>query len=150
MTDPPGRTRPQPLSRWLRRPEGRLGRLAAETGRLRDWQRALQRALPAEAAGHWQLASLDHRALVLQVDGGEWASRLRYQRGHLLECAASLLGQRPGRLQLRVQPPAARRSRPAGRHLPVEAAASLEAAARATEDPRLREALRRLARRASR
>ena len=148
MADVP--RRPHPLSHWLRRQDGRLGRLAAEARHLVEGQRALQRVMPAEAAGHWRLASLDRRALVLQVDSGDWASRLRYLRPRLLERAGELLGERPARLQLKVQPPAVRRPRPPGRSLPAEAAACLDAAARATDDPRLREALQRLARRAGR
>lgn len=134
---------PYHLRSWLRG-EGRLGDLGERARDMMQLQRSLQRVLPANATDHWRLARLDRDELALVAESPAWASQLRFRSAALLEQAGRLTDGRPRRCRITVDPPRlARRGSPP--HLSASGAESLRAAARTTDDPRLREALLRLA-----
>ena len=108
--------------------------------------RRLQRALPAEMRGQWQLARLDEAEMVVVAGSSAWATRLRYLGRALQDAADRQVGLRPARVTVRIAPAATSPRRLQGPGaLSERASASLRSAAASSDDPRLREALERLA-----
>jgi len=145
------RFRAQPMSRLLGG-RGELGSLM-RMARLIDLAQAHLRAhLPEELAEHLHVGGFRDGRLTLIADGAAWLTRLRYEQPRLLE----LLHELPGfeavqgfTLKVRpVRPPKAPLRQV--RHLPTRAADEISSCAADTEDPRLREALERLASHAER
>ncbi len=110
--------------------------------------RSLRDALPPPLAEHCRVADLRRDRLVLATDSAAWATQLRYHAatilGHLRRSHG--LGVRSLRVQIA---PLDQRPVPSARRRALSAAAAthLERAASTAEDPALRAALRRLARR---
>ncbi len=142
------------------RREGKLHRLAPRLAQrpgplhavidhartLERLNRRIQRALPEEMRGQWQLARLDEAEMVVVAGSSAWATRLRYLSRALQDAAERLAGLRPERVTVRVAPSASSPRRLQGPDALSEAAsATLRSAAASSEDPRLREALERLA-----
>lgn len=144
--DQRGNGRPKVLRGVLYRGNTVLERLGARTRETTRWQRRLQRALPDELHGQWRLAGLDHDTLALVAHSPIWATQLRYRQGELLAAAATLIDRRPRACRITVEPPRLRTRRTPPRQLSGENARLLEATAEGCDDPRLAEALRRLAR----
>ncbi|NIR28599.1 MAG: DUF721 domain-containing protein [Gammaproteobacteria bacterium] len=97
---------------------------------------------------HCRLANLTPRTVVLHADSPVWSARLRYRTPDILALLRRRLKQ-PGlrEAQVRVRPPAQPAPRPPARpRLSAGTAALLHSVAEGIEDPRLRQALRRLAR----
>lgn len=140
----PRRGRPRAVRGILRGDRAMLGNIAERARSLGQLQRRLQRALPVRLRGHWQLAGIDDEALVLVAEGPVWASQLRYHQRALLQAAAEATGRSPARCRIGVEPPRlAPRREP--RELSGSARDNLREAAAASDDPRLRAALLRLA-----
>lgn len=127
--------------------------LHALTTRARQLERLdgeVRRLLP-ELGGHCRVANVRRGTLVLQADSPAWASRLRYQ-------TRSLLGQLQHRgyanlnaVQVRIAPATAERRPPPRRaRLSNASGELLRQTAEDLDNPALRAALRRLARRAGR
>lgn len=143
-----GRGRPKALRGFLRHPGGSLERIGERTRQLSRWQSRLEASLPRQCVGHWQLARLDADELAIIAESPVWASQLRYRQDLLLDSAAGVLGQRPGRCRITINPPRLQRGDRRPPKLSRNGAQTLRACAADVEDPRLREALLRLASRA--
>lgn len=140
------------LHRLAPRLAQRPGPLRAVVDHARDLERLtrrLQRAAPEAVRGRWRLARLDPEEIVILAESSAWATRLRFLAPQLQDAAERLGGRRPQRVTVRVAPsaPQPRRLDPPG-PLSEQAAEALRSAAAASTDPRLREALERLAARA--
>lgn len=127
-----------------------LQALLGAARRLDKLQNLLEAALEPAAREHCKVASWRDGTLLLIVSNGHWATRLHYQQRRLLR----LLQEQTAfnglqRILLKVQPVTGSSSAGA-RHVELSAAAadSLRTAADGISDPRLREALERLARHA--
>ncbi|MFC4864379.1 DUF721 domain-containing protein [Pseudomonas sp. MAHUQ-62] len=132
----------------LLREQKPLRALFNEAQRIEQLQQLLASQLQPAARDHCHVAAWREGRLLLIVTDGHWATRLRYQQTRLLrqlkgfEAFAGL-----ERIVFKVQPSFAPSSTPVteGR-LSSTAAESLQATAETVTDPRLREALERLAR----
>ena len=127
-----------------------LQALLGAARRLDHLQKLLEAALEPAAREHCKVASWRDGTLLLIVSNGHWATRLHYQQRRLLR----LLQEQPvfsglQRILFKVQPVTGSSSAGA-RHVELSAAAadSLRTAADGISDPRLREALERLAKHA--
>ncbi len=125
---------------------GPLGGVARFARELETHRRRLQQGLPESLRGQWRLARLDEVEIVVVAESPAWATRLRYAGPQIQEAAARLTGVRPRRVTVRIAPAADRPRCHQPPHPPGEhARAAIRAAAETMDDPRLREALRRLA-----
>lgn len=140
-----GNARPKVLRGVLYHGNTVLEHLGARTRETTRWQRRLQRVLPDELRGQWRLAGLDHETLALVARSPIWATQLRYRQGDLLAAAEILVGRRPRSCRITVEPTRLRTRRAPPRRLSDENARLLETTAEGCDDPRLADALRRLA-----
>lgn len=140
------------LSDLLRDANGPYGRLVERSRLHKDLQLRLESILGLDAASHCRIQNLRDGVLVLQADASSWAARLRYELPRLLERLRATPGLQHLRdIQIRVAVPDRPVSKPSKRaRLSKEAGAILESAATAIQDPQLREALQRLARKGNR
>lgn len=125
-----------------------LKALFHQTQRLDHLQRLMESQLQPAARAHCRVASWREGCLLLIVTDGHWATRLRYQQRRLLRQLQTLEEFATlAKIQLKVQPPTVERS---GTSQPMtlsdSAAENIQATAEGVRDPRLREALERLAR----
>jgi len=139
-----GDNRPRELKRWLG--ESAFAQVGARARRLQRQEQRLWQALSRHIDGSWRLARLDERELVLVVESPACASAARYRQRQILQAAAEVLGVRPKRVRFKIAALSARPRPAEKRTLSEKAVSSIEEAARGTDDPRLREALQRLAR----
>lgn len=104
-------------------------------------------ALPENAATHVRVADYADGRLVLMVDSGTWATRLRYQQRAIDQSLARRLRYPVERLDVRVRPlPDNASPAPAPRHLSDQARRTIADCSRWVEDnPELAAALDRLA-----
>ena len=114
----------------------------------RDLQLRLESILVSDMAGRYRIQNLREGILILQTDSSSWAARLRFELPKLLERLRATQGlQQLREVQVRVTPPDHPRSNTSRRALlSREASAILESAAASIQDPQLRDAFRRLAR----
>ncbi|WP_035572700.1 DUF721 domain-containing protein [Halomonas halocynthiae] len=139
------RFRAQPMSRLLH--IGRLAPLLDKAQIIKGVQEHLHQHLPAELAEHVFVGGFHQSKLTLLTDRAAWLTRLRYEQRQLLK----LIQQYPGlesitslTLKVRpIRPPTTPIRQP--RHLPALAASELHSCAESVEDPKLRNALLRLA-----
>lgn len=136
---------PNPLSGVIQRNDSALGNIQQQTRRLNAVTEHLGHCLPARLQGQWQVAALSSEALVLSVAGSVWATPLRTHQQALLEKAGEWLGTAPAKLKIQIHTPAAKRPRRGGPRLSQNSAQGLREAAKGMEDPRLAQALARLA-----
>ena len=119
--------------------------------RARDLERVdglIRQHLGTPLNRHCRLANLTPRSVVLHADSPVWSARLRYRTPEILALLRWRL-QDPGlrEAQVRVRPPGEPPARAPGRpRLSAGTATLLRSVAEAIEDPRLRQALLRLAR----
>ena len=106
--------------------------------------------IPGGLAQHVRLATIRDGCLVLQAEGTTWAAQLRFQTPEILERLKDLpeFGTVKSVRVRNVVEPREKTRTLERRHMSRAAAEALEAEARCTDDPRLRAALRRLARHA--
>ncbi|BAU58444.1 Zn-ribbon-containing [Halorhodospira halochloris] len=125
---------------------GTLKSLIDHARELDGLRRRMQFALPDEMRGRWHLARLDEEEMVLVAQSGGWATRLRYLSRLLQDTAQRIGAPRPHRVSIRVARESKRRStlQPPG-PISDQASRTLQRAASATADPRLRAAFERLA-----
>ncbi len=140
---------PKRLRGLLRRQHSPLADIADHTRALTRLQRRLERVVPATTRGHWHVADVDAERLLVVADAPVWASSLRYRQAALLDAVAEVIGQRPGGCRITVEPPRLARKQPP-RVLSEQASEHLRRGAATVDDPRLREALERLASRRGR
>ena len=115
-----------------------LQRLVTRAKAVEHLQRLLNQFLQPAAHEHCYLANYHAGILTLIVTDGQWATRLRYQQKRLLK-----------RIQLKVRPPLqTEKPKPRTIMLSEQAGQTIQASAEATQDPRLRKALERLAKHA--
>ncbi|UVE18611.1 DUF721 domain-containing protein [Pseudomonas sp. LS44] len=124
-----------------------LKALVDQAERLTRLQHLLDEQLQPAAREHCRVASWREGCLLLIVDDGHWATRLRYQQRRLqrqlqaLDEFANL-----SRILIKVQPPAGNSRGPARTvNLSAQAAESIQETADGISDPKLRAALERLA-----
>jgi hypothetical protein len=133
---------------WYLRSGNLVSNLVGAIRRDADLLTAVRRALPTPLDRHCLHAAVDDGMLVLTTDSPTWASRLRFAAPDLLKTLAGTVCS-VGGTRIRVQPSsapgAAGQGAQRGARLSPTAAGHLLEAARATEDPELAEALRRLA-----
>lgn len=115
--------------------------------RLGHLQRLLESQLQPAAREHCHVASWREGNLLLIVNDGQWATRLRYQQKRLLR-QLQMLEEFAGltRIQFKVQPPTVQQK--ASGHtasLSADAGATIQSTADGIADPNLRAALERLA-----
>ena len=97
--------KPIPISELLAQGKAKLERLKAGAETANLTLAAVQRALPADAAGHVWGASLDaDGVLTVLVESGSWASRIRYAVPALEATAATELRHDITRTIVRVKP----------------------------------------------
>lgn len=148
----PPRPTPATTPAALLRQARPLKALFDQAQRIDRLQHLLDNQLPPAARDHCRVASFREGTLVLVVGDGNWATRLRYQQRRLQQ-GLSRLPEFAGlaRIAFKVRPDASvpAPSRPVP-ELSEAAACSLRAAAEGIADPRLREALERLAANAGR
>ncbi|UCJ16769.1 DciA family protein [Pseudomonas sp. MM211] len=124
-----------------------LKALFNQAQRIDHLQQLLESQLQPAAREHCHVASWREGCLLLIVTDGHWATRLRYQQRRLqrqlqaLETFATLT-----KILFKVQPPTAERREPTQPfELSDSAADNIQETAAGVTDPRLREALERLA-----
>jgi hypothetical protein len=147
------RRHPERLAGLLTAQPGTLGTIARKAERLRRATEALQGELGPPLAEHCVVAALDPE-VVVQTDAAVWASRLRFLASAVRTALAPLLeGARDVEVRVTVRPPEVL-GRPAGAAprptLSREAGQRVRQAAQSIADPRLRDALLRLAGRSAR
>lgn len=140
---------PKPLAGAFKETSGPAAGLYARAAQLRQWETRLLRELPPQAKGHVRLARIGRDALVLVVDSPEWRHRLRYLAPRLQEVVTEQAGVRPHQVTIKVGNLPRRPEVTTPRTLSTAAGRTLDAAARHTADPRLADALSKLASRAS-
>lgn len=145
MTFRPSPARP---SAALLRESRPLKSLFGQAQQLVRLQHLLDSQLQPAARGHCHVASWREGCLLLIVTDGQWATRLRYQQRRLQRQLLTLEAFRGlSRLLFKVRPPMqANASSSRVNKLSPAAAESLRTAAEGIDDPRLRAALKRLAR----
>ena len=143
--------RPQPVDRVLANPRSMLAQLKNEADHLRTQQAALHGALPEALRPRCQLARVeDNGELLLVTDTPAAASQLRYLGASLCDRVTGRRGCSPTRVRIRIEPQRAPREGPKQeRKLSQTAASHLSAAARHQPNERIRQALLRLASRAT-
>lgn len=124
------------------------GRLIERSRFHRELQTRLEGILGADMAAHFYIQNLRDGVLILQTEASSWAARLRFQLPALLKQLRATPGLQQLRdIQIRIaQHERPRVNTPRRAHMSREAAAVLASAAEATQDPQLRDALMRLAR----
>jgi hypothetical protein len=140
---------PRPVNNLLNAGDGTIGRLMERARWLDELTDELRRHLNPSVAAHCRIANLRSGVLVLQTDSPAWATRLRY---HIPMLRETLLDQGLGQIRdvrVKVAPAekAPRSSSPRKARLSARTAEVLLHAAEASDDPALRDALARLARR---
>jgi len=112
------------------------------------FERQVLAILPEDLAAYCHVAGVRDGCLRLFVDSPSWAARLRFQAPQLLQALMRLGHRDVHRVQIQVSPREQPRSLPT-RKLKLTAVnvRLLEQTARSLEDPRLAQALLRLARR---
>ena len=136
---------PNPLSGVIRGDNSALASIQQRTRRLNAATEQLGRCLPARLQGQWQVAALSSDALVLSVTGSVWATPLRAHQQALLEQAGEWLGTAPAKLKIQIHTPPAERPRRGGPRLSKTSAQGLREAVKGMQDPKLAQALARLA-----
>ncbi|MBI5041143.1 MAG: DUF721 domain-containing protein [Gammaproteobacteria bacterium] len=122
--------------------------LPLEARRLAGIERQVQACLPQELADHCHLAGIRGGCLRLVVDSPAWAARLRFHEPRLIQNWVKQGGSEIRRVQVKVAPQQQPRALPMRKlTLTAENAQLLEQTARCIDDPRLAQALLRLARR---
>lgn len=139
--------RPNPVQRTLDEPGSVLAGLRREAEKLGRLEAVLHSALPDGLREHCRLARVGTDALVLTTDSPAWGNQLRFLGPQLCDALAESVGYRPHALRVRVVSPPKPPEKPAPRRLSERTGKHLESAARSQTDPRLRDALLRLARR---
>ncbi|MFP4261782.1 MAG: DUF721 domain-containing protein [Halomonas sp.] len=140
------RFRAQPMSRLLEG-RGELGSLMRTAQLIERAQAHLRAGLPEELAEHLHVGGYRDGRLTLIADGAAWLTRLRYEQPRLLARLHELPGfEAVQGFTLKVRPvrPARAPLRQV-RRLPARAGDELSSCAADVEDPRLRQALERLA-----
>ncbi|TBU87815.1 DciA family protein [Stutzerimonas kirkiae] len=129
-----------------------LKALFHQARRLEQLQQLLESQLQPAARAHCKVASWRDGCLLLVITDGHWATRLRYQQRRLQRQLAEMQAFAGlARILFKVQPPIPDTPRPAAvPPLTRHAADGILSAADGISDPRLREALERLARHTSR
>jgi len=112
------------------------------------FERQVLAYLPQDLAANCHVAGVRDGCLRLIADSAAWAARLRFQEPLLLKALTQRGDHEVRRIQVRVSPREQTRTLPKRNlKLSAENAQLLEQTARALEDPRLAQALLRLARR---
>jgi hypothetical protein len=124
--------------------DSQLAQLAAQARTLLALQKALDAALPSVLTGHWQLASVDRKQMVVVAETSIWATRLRFHEPALLEALSKQGLPRSERIRIRVArlSPEPAPVTPPKRQLPTAAISALEAAERQAGSGALGDALR--------
>jgi hypothetical protein len=131
----------------LRRESTTLSQIHGHARNLNRLQRDLQRRLPDNLAGRWRLAAVTPESITLMAATPAWAATLRFQQTLVLRTVKQLTGLKPRRCRVVVDPPR-QGAQPAPRHTPSPAVIEqLGEAAACQSDPRLRDAMERLANR---
>ncbi|MFV8835931.1 DciA family protein [Aquisalimonas sp.] len=139
---------PKPLSGAFKETRGPAAGLYARAAQLRQWETRLLRELPPQARGHVRLARIGRDALVLVADSPEWRHRLRYLAPRLQEVVMDQAGIRPQQVTIRIGNLPRRPDVTTPKTLSTSAGRTIDAAARHATDPRLADALAKLASRA--
>ncbi|RFA30330.1 hypothetical protein CAI21_06905 [Alkalilimnicola ehrlichii] len=93
---------PRRLTQWLRQTGGGTSaKILNQASRLAQLTRTLERQLPTNLQGRWQLAKVEPGALVLVAESPAWAAQLRFAQHTLLETVEQALGFRPRTVQVR-------------------------------------------------
>jgi len=72
------------MSDLLANPKGSLSSLVHNINRINRLSQSLTSVLPDPLAKHCRVSRFEEQQLVIAVDSGEWASRLRYEKLELL------------------------------------------------------------------
>lgn len=127
-----------------------LRQLSAQAEQLERLNQKVMSCLPPGLAGHVRVANLRDDCLVIQAESSAWASQIRYRAPEILQALnqlpafASVQSIRVRNRATPLQPAAAPIQR---RRMSTHAASGIAAQADATDDPSLRDALRKLSRR---
>lgn len=128
-----------------------LRSLTARGRQIADLEHQILACLPAELSGNCRVGGISDGCLRLFTATPAWASRLRFEAPQLLQILARLGITSVRSVQVRITPAASASSAPVHSvRLSQDNAKLLEQTARAIRDPRLAQALARLARRGRR
>lgn len=140
-----------PLYKLLRAKKGDVAELVTHARQLGHLSSIVQAMLEPALANHCQLAHFDGSRMVLVADSPVWASRLRFSINTLLSQLRQYSNKFHALSQIEVQVKPILPSIPAPattkRELSAQAAHCLAESAEGIEDPALKQALQRLARR---
>lgn len=95
---------PKPITNLLHTAHSELGMILRQAEYLRRVAAAVITALPAAAADHVHVASVDNRCLVVHTDNTGWATRLRYAEPAIRRALAQRLRLHVDTLRVRVRP----------------------------------------------
>lgn len=127
-----------------------LRALSARSRQAADLERHVLACLPAELTGQCRVGGISAGCLRLLATTPAWAARLRFETPRLLKVFLQQGITSIQTVQVQITPPAAPRAVPyRSVHLSADNARLLEQTARAIRDPRLAQALAKLARRGS-
>jgi hypothetical protein len=130
-----------------------LKHLDQRARQLNQLNHILQSALPAQFVNHCELANVDGESLVLITDNAGYASMLRFQAPQLCRTLSEYLPKAVSKLEVKVRPKS-EATKPAAvsfhaNALSSDSAAVIQATAEGLESGALKDALEKLARRAS-
>lgn len=141
------RKAPRPLVDVLRSDQNKLKSLRRHASFLQQTQAAVDAGLPAAARGHVRVADCNDQRLLLLVDSGSWATRLRFEQDAIRRSVAARLKRGIPDLEIRIRPSTVEaisgNRRP--RHMSDAARQLVTACATYVDNPALTRALRRLA-----
>lgn len=122
--------------------------LSARGRQLQDLERQILACLPAELAGHCRVGGIHDSCLRLFATAPAWAARLRFEAPRLQQLLSRQGIASIRSVQVRIVPAAESKPLPKRQiRMSRDSARMLEQTARAIDDPRLAQALARLARR---
>lgn len=123
----------------------RLQQIAIQARALKEAEQQLQQILPARLQSQWSLAALNEQQLLLVTTSAAWGTLLRGHQRSLMKEAEAIIGQPPKTFKLRIVAPAAQPSKIGAPMMSDATIDYLETAAGGMVDPRLQEALNKLA-----
>ncbi|MRH78680.1 DUF721 domain-containing protein [Spiribacter sp. C176] len=136
---------PKRVHRILDQAPDRLQQITAQARTLQKAEQHLQSVLPARLQSQWSLAALNQQQLVVVTTSAAWGTLLRGHQRNLLNAAEALIGQKPQSFKLRIVAPSAQQTKGSAPQMSDATIDYLETAANGMADPRLQEALSKLA-----
>ena len=140
-----------PINKLLRAQKGDVAELVTHARQLNNLSCIIQAMLDTSLADHCHLAHFDGSRMVIVADSPAWANRLRFSVDTLLSQLKQYSNKfhRLSKIEVVVRPNLPQQPQPdvVERQISVAAAQYIEESAEGIEDPELKQAMQRLARR---